>query len=141
VVKFFVVADKKALSSFWKNPDVFSSVTPNESLTKKKYCQSARIYHQIFDSDKKFDKFLRSVTRMKKTVFEQIFQLFLEVLPATTVSQLPGELWEKIWKHTQNGYFRYASSRPLGQDREYFKAGLRAGQQPSHLRTLEQVAC
>jgi hypothetical protein len=77
---------------------------------------------------------------MKKTVFELIFQLFLEVVPTSIVSQLPGELWEKIWKHTQNGYFRYSASQPLGRDREYFKAGLRAGQQPSHLRTVEQVS-
>ena len=123
----------------FNNTDVSVLVTPNESLTKKKYCQSVRIYHQIFDSDKKFDNFLRSVSRMKKAIFELIFQLFLEALPPATVASLPGELWEKIWQHTQNSYFRYASSVPLEQDFDYFKAGLRAGKQSSPLKSVEQV--
>ncbi len=27
-------------------------------------------------------------------------------LPPETVAKLPQELWEKIWKYTQNGYLR-----------------------------------
>jgi hypothetical protein len=112
-------------------------VTTNEALTKKKYCQSVRIYHQIFNSDNKFDTFVRSLGRMKKSIFEVMFQMFLEVLPAATVSRLPGELWEKIWKHTQNEYFT-ASTVPLLND-IYFKAGLRAGSKPTSLHSIEQV--
>jgi hypothetical protein len=74
---------------------------------------------------------------MKKCVFEVMFQMFLEVLPPTTVARLPGELWEKIWKHTQNEYL-YAKTVPLMSD-TYYKAGLRAGSTPTPLRTLEQV--
>ncbi len=109
----------------------------NEALTKKKFCQSVRIFQQIFSSDNQFHAFLRSVAHMKKCVFEVMFQMFLEVLPPTTVARLPGELWEKIWKHTQNEYL-YAKAVPLMSD-TYYKAGLRAGSTPTPLRTLEQV--
>ncbi len=109
----------------------------NEALTKKKFCQSVRIFQQIFSSDNQFHTFLRSVAHMKKCVFEVMFQMFLEVLPPTTVARLPGELWEKIWKHTQNEYL-YAKTVPLMSD-TYYKAGLRAGSTPTPLRTLEQV--
>jgi len=109
----------------------------NEALTKKKFCQSVRIFQQIFSSDNQFHAFLRSVAHMKKCVFEVMFQMFLEVLPPTTVARLPGELWEKIWKHTQNEYL-YAKTVPLMSD-TYYKAGLRAGSTPTPLRTLEQV--
>jgi len=112
-------------------------VIVNEMLTEKKFCQSVLICHQIFSSDKQFHAFLRSIALMKKSVFEVMFQMFLEVLPATTVSRLPGELWEKIWKHTQNEYL-HAKTVPLLND-TYFKAGLRAGNTPTPLKTLEQV--
>lgn len=81
---------------------------PNEALTKKKFCQSVKIYQKIFDTDKQFDIFQRTVMRMKKYVFRVVFQVFLDTLPPATASRLPRELWEKIWKYTQNGYFRYS---------------------------------
>ena len=94
----------------------------NEALTKKKFCQSVRIFHQIFSSDKQFHAFLRSIAHMKKSVFEVVIQMFLEVLPPTTVSRLPREVWEKIWKHTQSGYL-HAETVPMLED-TYFKARL-----------------
>ena len=83
-----------------------SAFTPNESLTKKKFCQSVKIYQKIFENDKQFDVFQRSLLRMKKYVFRVVFQVFMETLHPDTAAQLPQELWEKIWKHTQNGYFK-----------------------------------
>ena len=53
----------------------------NETLSKKKYCQSFKLFHQIFDSVKQFEGFQRSVSKMKKYVFGVIFALFLEALP------------------------------------------------------------
>jgi hypothetical protein len=109
----------------------------NEKLTKRKFCQSVRIFQQIFSSDNQFHTFLRSVAHMKKSVFEVMFQMFLEVLPPTTVSLLPRELWEKVWKHTQNEYFHSQTASML--EDAYFKTGLRAGNEQSMLRSLEQV--
>ena len=82
--------------------------TPNEALTKKKFCQSVKIFQRIFDNGKQLETFQRTVMRMKKYVFRLVFQIFMESLPADTATRLPQELWEKIWKYTQNGYFRLA---------------------------------
>ena len=82
--------------------------TPNEALTKKKFCQSVKIFQRIFDNGKQLETFQRTVMRMKKYVFRLVFQIFMETLPADTATRLPQELWEKIWKYTQNGYFRLA---------------------------------
>ena len=68
----------------------------NETLTKKKYCQSFKLFHQIFDSVKQFEGFQRSVSKMKKYVFGIIFALFLEALPSETRWRMPQELWEKV---------------------------------------------
>ena len=97
--------------SDYEDEDMFSysspiTFTPNESLTKKKFCQSVKIYQKIFENDKQFDVFLRTLLRMKKYVFRVVFQVFMETLPPATAARLPQELWEKIWKHTQNGYFK-----------------------------------
>ena len=68
----------------------------NETLSKKKYCQSFKLFHQIFDSVKQFEGFQRSVSKMKKYVFGIIFALFLEALPTETRWRMPQELWEKV---------------------------------------------
>ena len=68
----------------------------NETLSKKKYCQSFKLFHQIFDSVKQFEGFQRSVSKMKKYVFGIIFALFLEALPSETRWRMPQELWEKV---------------------------------------------
>ena len=99
----------------------------NESLTKKKFCQSAKVFHQIFPVQKQFDSFQRFLSRVKKYVFRVIFQLFLDALPPVTRLKIPRELWEKIWKFTQNSYFRYKSAVPLSVDTSYYRAGLQAG--------------
>jgi len=107
----------------------------NETLTKKKFCQSAKVFHQIFSSVKHFETFQRHVSKMKKYIFCVIFQLFMDALPPATRYSIPQELWEKIWKFTQNSYFRYKSSVPLSLDTTYYKSGLRSVS--SKLATLE----
>ena len=81
----------------------------NESLTKKKYCQSAKLFYQVFSSLLQYDSFLRFVSKTKKYIFRIIFKLFLDALPSETKFKLPEELWEKIWKFSQNAHFRYRS--------------------------------
>ncbi len=78
-----------------------SSIEVNHSLTKKKYCQSVRLFYKIFVSDESFEQVLRSVLRARKYVHSVIFNLFLAALPDDVVDQLPSEIWEKVWKHTQ----------------------------------------
>ena len=118
----------------------------NETLSKKKYCQSFKLFHQIFDSIKQFEGFQRSVSKMKKYVFGIIFALFLEALPTETRWRMPQELWEKVqivlfngvsqlgifkvWKFTQNSYFRFRDSVPLQMDANYYRAGLRCSTSP-----------
>ena len=118
----------------------------NETLSKKKYCQSFKLFHQIFDSVKQFEGFQRSVSKMKKYVFGIIFALFLEALPSETRWRMPQELWEKVdptllllvvmcytsqvWKFTQNSYFRYRDSVPLHMDTNFYRAGLRCSSSP-----------
>ncbi len=92
------------------------STGSNEALTKKKYCQSTRLFHRIFDSDRAFEHFLGRVRRMRKHVHDIIFNLFLGCLPRDCAQRLPHELWEKIWKLTQTQYSESGS----------FHAGLRA---------------
>lgn len=98
----------------------------NETLTKKKFCQSFKLFNQVFDSTKQFESFHRSVSKMKKHIFGVIFGLFLEALPPDTRYRMPQELWEKVWKFTQNSYFRFRDSVPLHLDSTYYRAGLRA---------------
>ena len=87
----------------------------NETLSKKKYCQSFKLFHQIFDSVKQFEGFQRSVSKMKKYVFGIIFALFLEALPTETRWRMPQELWEKVQgllfiNHKFLAYLRCGSS-------------------------------
>ena len=111
----------------------------NETLTKKKYCQSSKLFNQVFDSVKQFEAFQRSVSKMKKYVFSIIFALFLDSLPTETRFRIPQELWEKVWKFTQNSYFRYKDSVPLHKDSSYYKAGLRAAEPALALLEKERV--
>jgi hypothetical protein len=77
----------------------------NEALTKKKYCQSTRLFNSIFDAgDRQFDSFYAFVHRVKKYIHNIIYALFVNALPDETGTRLPRELWEKIWKHTQAPY-------------------------------------
>ena len=83
----------------------------NETLSKKKYCQSFKLFHQIFDSVKQFEGFQRSVSKMKKYVFGIIFALFLEALPTETRWRMPQELWEKVKLYFSMVYLNLASLR------------------------------
>jgi len=112
--------------------------TPNEALTKKKFCQSVKIFQRIFDDSKQLETVQRTVLRMKKYVFRLVFQVFMETLPTDTANRLPQELWEKIWKYTQNGYFRYTGSLPLEEDTSYYKAGQRTSKSSIGLWKAEQ---
>lgn len=100
-------------------------IVPNENLTKKKFCQSVKVYQKMFCSDKQFQDFQHMILKMKKYVFRTIIQIFMGTIPADTANRLPQELWEKIWKYTQNGYFRYKDTVPLNADKTYYKAGQR----------------
>jgi cold shock CspA family protein len=114
----------------------------NEALSKKKFCQSTRIYHSIFDggsaaggggsgngsaSERQFDSFYSFVHRAKKHIHSIIYSLFIDALPEECSSRLPRELWEKIWKHTQSPYdenntyncgYRFAAS---AENKKYFE--------------------
>ena len=120
--------------------DYLRNLTPgqvNESLTKKKYCQSAKVFYQVFTSINQFESFLRFVSKTKKYVFKIIFGLFLETLPTDTRFKLPDELWEKVWKFSQNAYFRSRSQETICVDDKYYKAGLRSTTRNGGLRNTE----
>ena len=51
-----------------------NSYSPNEALTKKKFCQSVKIFQRIFKTEKQFEQLQRTVVRMKKYVFRVAFQ-------------------------------------------------------------------
>jgi len=107
------------MASFYHVP-----VVPNENLTRKKFCHSVKVFNKIFTTDHKFDNFQRNVHKIKKYVFVTVFQNFMGTLPPETVAKLPQELWEKIWKYTQNGYLR-RNLESLESDSESYKAGQR----------------
>lgn len=112
-------------------------IVPNENLTRKKFCQSVKVYQKMFCSDKQFQDFQHMILKMKKYVFRTIIQIFMGTIPADTANRLPQELWEKIWKYTQNGYFRYKDKVPLNADKTYYKAGQRVNK--ATLPTLWKV--
>lgn len=74
-----------------------TSIKNNVTLTRKKFCQSTKMYYNIFNSELEFDGLQGQIKAMRKHVFNVAFQLFLANLPA---EKLPNELWEKIWKMT-----------------------------------------
>ena len=110
----------------------------NESLTKKKFCQSAKIFYQVFSSVNQYESFLKFVSKTKKQIFRIIFRLFLEAIPVETRYKIPEELWEKIWKFTQNAHFKYKSQVPICSDKNYFKAGFRATNAGQKIQQLEK---
>ena len=69
----------------------------NMTLTRKKYCQSTKMYYTIFTSDLEFEALQGQVKAMKKHIFNIAFSLFLQNVPNQI---MPNELWEKIWKLT-----------------------------------------
>ena len=120
--------------------DYFRNLTPgqvNESLTKKKYCQSAKVFYQVFTAINQFESFLRFVSKTKKYIFKIIFGVFLETLPTETRFKLPEELWEKVWKFSQNAHFRFRSQETICVDDKYYKAGLRSTTRNVCLKNLE----
>ena len=110
----------------------------NESLTKKKFCQSAKIFYQIFSSVNQYESILKFVSKTKKHIFRIIFRLFLEAIPVETRYKIPEELWEKIWKFTQNAHFKYKSQVPICSDKNYFKSGFRASNAGPKIQQLEK---
>ena len=66
----------------------------NESLTKKKFCQSAKIFYQLFPSVNQDESFLKFVSKTKKHIFCTILWLFLEEIPVETWFNIQEELWE-----------------------------------------------
>ena len=69
----------------------------NMSLTRKKYCQSTKVYYSIFNSEFEFEALQCQIKTMRKHIHLVAFQLFLQNVPS---EKLPNELWEKIWKQT-----------------------------------------
>ena len=67
------------------------------SLTRKKYCQSTKVYYSIFNSEFEFEALQCQIKTMRKHIHLVAFQLFLQNVPS---EKLPNELWEKIWKQT-----------------------------------------
>ena len=120
--------------------DYLKNITPgqvNESLTKKKYCQSAKVFYQVFTAINQFESFLRFVSKTKKYIFKVIFGVFLETLPTDTRFKIPEELWEKVWKFSQNAHFRFRSQETICVDDNYYKAGLRSTTRNVGLRNTE----
>ena len=102
----------------------------NESLSKKKFCQSAKVFYQLFSSKAQHDSFQRFVSKTKKAIFRLIFGMFLSSIPEETKYKMPDEIWEKIWSRSQNSYFKFQSSIPIGSDQSYMKVGLRSAAKP-----------
>ena len=101
----------------------------SESLTKKKYCQTTRLFFDIFDTDLEMDQTLGLIKRIRKTVHNIAFSLFLECFGENShMRTLPPELQEKIWLMTQDPY----------RDDEAFHAGLRFGDDPEGLWVAEE---
>jgi len=115
------------------------TVGVNENLSKKKYCKSVKVLNQLFETTRKFDIFHKNILKMKKNVFAIIFNLFLEALPTETRLKMPQELWEKVWKFSQNSYFRNKSNESLHTDTTYFKCGLRSSKSGMVLLEKERI--
>lgn len=81
--------------------EYYGETETNDILTKKKYCQSKRMFIEVFKTNQDYDDFYRTIHRAKKQVYDVIFSLFLNSIPPETAGRLPSEVWEKIWKYTQ----------------------------------------
>ena len=66
-------------------------------LTRKKFCQSTKMFYTIFTSDLEFEALQGQIKAMKKHIFNVAFSLFLQNVPQDL---MPLELWEKIWRMT-----------------------------------------
>jgi hypothetical protein len=53
----------------------------NESLTKKKFCQSTKLFFSIFKSDDDFAELVAVVRRTRKQTHNILFSLFLDAFP------------------------------------------------------------
>ena len=91
----------------------------------------------MFSSLNQYESFIRFVSKTKKYIFRIIFRLFLETIPEDTRFKIPEELWEKVWKYTQNGHFKYKSHVPITADNTYYKAGIRAVSKNVKLKQIE----
>lgn len=121
--------ESDAESVYRNNTNISSTSRSNESLTKKKYCQSTRLYYDIFDTEHEVDNLAIIVKKCRKFIFHIIFNLFMDALPADCARLLPTELWEKIWRLTQAPFDH--------QEKDTFLAGARASGHPKYL-VLEQ---
>ncbi|XP_059087743.1 uncharacterized protein LOC131884102 isoform X1 [Tigriopus californicus] len=81
--------------------EYYGETETNDILTKKKYCQSKRMFIEAFKTNHDYETFYRFIHRAKKQVYDLIFTLFLNSVPPETAGRLPSEVWEKIWKYTQ----------------------------------------
>ena len=77
--------------------DFRSKDNVNMMLTRKKFCQSTKMFYTIFNSDLEFEALQGQIKAMKKHIFNVAFSLFLQNVPADL---MPLELWEKIWRMT-----------------------------------------
>ena len=77
--------------------DFRSKDNVNMMLTRKKYCQSTKMFYTIFTSDLEFEALQGQIKAMRKHVFNIAFSLFLQNVPQDL---MPLELWEKIWRMT-----------------------------------------
>ena len=121
--------ESDADSVYKNNTNISSTSRSNESLTKKKYCQSTRLYYDIFDTEHEVDNLAIMVKKCRKFIFHIIFNLFMDALPTDCAHKLPTELWEKIWRLTQVPFDH--------QEKDTFLAGARAYGHPKYL-VLEQ---
>ena len=105
---FFVFQSGLRIGQDYNESDVESDTTDlrhtfrsktnvNLTLTRKKYCQSTKVYYNIFNSEFEFEQLQNQIKAMRKHVFNIAFNLFLQNVPT---EKLPNELWEKIWKIT-----------------------------------------
>ena len=117
--------ESDADSVYRNNTNALSTSRSNESLTKKKYCQSTRLYYDIFDTETEVENLAILVKRCRKYVFHIVFTLFMEAFPTESARFLPTELWEKIWRLTQVPFNH--------QKRDTFLAGARASEHPKYL--------
>ena len=53
----------------------------NETLTKKKYCQSTKMFFRIFQEEEEYFDLVSLVRRIRKQIFAILFSLFLEAFP------------------------------------------------------------
>ncbi|XP_040568141.1 uncharacterized protein [Lepeophtheirus salmonis] len=78
------------------------SLITNAALSKRKYCESTRIFYSIFPKYDQFYQVYREIQGIKNRILDIRFALFLSSIPSDIVRQLPDELWLKIWRFSAN---------------------------------------